>query len=105
MIPALLSLGVGCLIGYAHSRPTWDDTGLTVGSIFLTSLLIAAWRSRTAWLTSLHIGTPVLGFNVIAHGNLASSIAIVIALVGSAVGMLIAKTVRTDRARQASPPS
>jgi hypothetical protein len=105
LLPALLSLVVGCLIGYVDSRPTWDDTGITAGSIFLASLLIAAWRPRSAWLTALLIGVPVFAFNVIAHGNLASSIAIVIALVGSAVGIVIAKAMGTDRARHASPPS
>lgn len=105
MFPALLSLAIGCLIGFVDSRPTWDDTGITAGSIFLASLLIAAWRPRSAWLTGLLIGVPVFAFNVIAHGNLASNIAIVIALVGSAVGIMIAKVVGTDRARQAAPPS
>ena len=105
MFPALLSLAVGCLIGYVDSRPTWDDTGITAGSIFLASLLIAAWRPRSAWLSGLLIGVPVFAFNMIAHGALASGIAIVIALVGSAIGMLIAKAMGTDRARQASPPS
>jgi len=105
VIPALLSLAVGCLIGYVDSRPTWDATGITAGSIFLASLLIAAWRPRSAWLTGLLIGVPGVGFNLVAHGNVASITAIVIALVGSAVGSLIAGTMGTDRARQASPPS
>jgi len=105
VIPLLLSLAVGCLIGYVDSRPTWDDTGITAGSIFLASLLLAVWRPRSGWLTGLLIGGPVVAFNVIATGNLASLLALVIALVGSIVGILIARTMGTGRARPASPPS
>jgi hypothetical protein len=86
---AALSLAVGCTIGFVDSRPTWDDTGITAGSIFLASLFLSAARPRSAWLTGLLIGVPVVAFNVALHGGFASAIAVVIALAGAGIGYLI----------------
>jgi hypothetical protein len=88
-LTAALSLAVGCAIGFVDSRPTWDDTGITAGSIFLASLVVSAARPRSAWLTGLLIGVPVLAFNVALHGGFASAIAVVIALAGAGIGYLI----------------
>ena len=90
-LAAALRLAVGCAIGFVDSRPTWDDTGITAGSIFLASLVVSAARPRSAWLTGLLIGVPVLAFNVILHGSFASAIAVVIGLVGAGAGYLIGR--------------
>ena len=90
-LTAALSLAVGCAIGFVDSRPTWDDTGITVGSVFLTSLAVSAARPRSAWLTGLLIGVPVFAFNVALHGGFTSAIAVVIALAGAGIGYLIGR--------------
>ena len=90
-LPAALSLALGCAIGFVDSRPTWDDTGITAGSIFLASLVVSAARPRSAWLTGLLIGVPVFAFNVALHGGFASAIAVVIALTGAGIGYLIGR--------------
>jgi len=94
---AALSLVVGCAIGFVDSRPTWDDTGITVGSIFLASLVLGAARPRSAWLTGLLIGAPVLAFNVALRGGFASAIAVVIALVGAGMGYVIGTAAGLDQ--------
>ena len=88
-LTAALSLGVGCAIGFVESRPTWDDTGITAGAVFLASLVVSAARPRSAWLTGLLVGVPVLAFNVALHGGFASAIAVVIGLAGAGIGYLI----------------
>jgi hypothetical protein len=32
-----VGLLAGALVGYVDSRPTWDDTGITAGAVFLVS--------------------------------------------------------------------
>ena len=101
-LAAALSLAIGCAIGFVDSRPTWDDTGVTVSSIFLASLVVSAARPRSAWLTGLLIGAPVLAFNFVLHGGFASAIAVVIALVGAGIGYLVGKAAGPDGPRPVS---
>ena len=54
----LLALAVltGLFIAYVDSRPTWDDTGIIVGAILLTSGLLTLLGYRRPWLIALAIG-------------------------------------------------
>lgn len=59
----LLAIAIlaGVLIAYVDSRPTWDDTGITAGSMFLTSSLLTLLGYRRPWLAALAVGvwTPL----------------------------------------------
>jgi hypothetical protein len=85
VILALASM-VGAAIGYVDSRPTWDDTGITVGAIALAAALLAALRPRLAWWVGVLVGTPVLAFDVATRGGCGSAVAVVIGLVGAGFG-------------------
>ncbi len=54
----LLAVAVltGLFIAYVDSRPTWDDTGMTVGAILLASGLLTLIGHRRPWLIALAIG-------------------------------------------------
>ena len=54
----LLALAVvaGLFIAYVDSRPTWDDTGITAGSILVSSGLLTLLGYRRPWLIALAIG-------------------------------------------------
>jgi hypothetical protein len=86
-----VALAIGIAIGYVDSRPTWDDTGITAGSVFLAAAILSAVRPRAAWLVGLAAGAPVLVFNVVLSGNFGSAVAIAIGLVGALVGFLVGK--------------
>ena len=51
----------GLFIAYVDSRPTWDDTGITVGTMLLSSGLLTLLGYRRPWLIALAIGlwTPL----------------------------------------------
>jgi hypothetical protein len=55
----LLALAIlsGLFIAYFDSRPTWDDTGITVGAILLSSGLLTLLGHRRPWLIALAIGS------------------------------------------------
>jgi len=94
LAPAVgLLLGAG--IGYVDSRPTWDDTGITVGAVVLCGFVTAAISPRWAWLSGLAVGLPVLAFNAVLHGGYASAAAVGIGLVGAGAGYLAGKLLRT----------
>jgi len=59
----LLALAIltGLFIAFVDSRPTWDDTGITVGAMLLSSGLLTLLGYRKPWLIALAIGlwTPL----------------------------------------------
>jgi len=94
LAPAVgLLLGAG--IGYVDSRPTWDDTGITVGAVVLCAFVAAAISPRWAWLSGLAVGLPVLAFNAVLHGSYASAAAVGVGVVGAGIGYAAGKLLRT----------
>ena len=88
-----VSVSLGLLIGYLDSRPTWDDTGISAGLVFLSSGILGVLGPERPWLWALcvSIWIPVFG---IVHGlNFGSLIAVAIALVGGYGGKLVRRAV------------
>ena len=90
----LVGLLLGAGIGYVDSRPTWDDTGITVGAVVLCAFVTAAISPRWAWLSGLAVGLPVLAFNAVLHGGYAAVVAVGVGLVGAGAGYLAGKLLR-----------
>ncbi len=57
----VVAILMGLFIAYVDSRPTWDDTGITVGMMLLSSGLLTLLGYRRPWLIALAIGlwTPL----------------------------------------------
>ncbi|HUR82043.1 MAG TPA: hypothetical protein VM733_14860 [Thermoanaerobaculia bacterium] len=81
-----IAAAAGSVIGYVDSRPGWDDTGITAGTLLLTACVLATLRPRAAALIGLAAGLPVVLFNVIVHGGFGSLLAIAFSMAGAAVG-------------------
>lgn len=56
-----VAIVTGLLIAYVDSRPTWDDTGITVMTMMFSSGLLTLLGYRRPWLIALAIGlwTPL----------------------------------------------
>ena len=94
-VAPVIGLLLGAGIGYVDSRPTWDDTGITVGAVVLCAFVAAAISPRWAWLLGLAVGLPVLAFNVVLRGNYASAAAVGVGVVGAGIGYAAGKLLRT----------
>ena len=57
----ILAICIGLFIAYVDSRPTWDDTGITAGTMLLSSGLLTLLGYQRPWLIALAIGlwTPI----------------------------------------------
>lgn len=91
---ALLSVtaaAIGLTIGYVDSRPTWDDAGITVSLLLLTSAMVTGLSGRRPWLWALLIGAGVPVFETFGRGGPASLVALLVAAVGSAIGYALAR--------------
>jgi len=79
------AVALGCGIAWVDSRPTWNDTGITAGTLLLCSTAFGIVSPRTPWLWALAIGIWIPIFEI-PHGNSGSLIAPVFALVGAFIG-------------------
>lgn len=82
-----VSLAIGAGIGYVDSRPTWDDTGITVAAILISGGILGALGPSRPWLWALVVGSwiPLLGIAI--HRNYGSLVAIPIAFAAAYAGM------------------
>jgi len=57
----ILAICIGLFIAYIDSRPTWDDTGITAGTMLLSGGLLTLLGYRRPWLIALAVGiwTPM----------------------------------------------
>ena len=88
LLPAI-ACSLGLLIAYIDSRPTWDDTGITAGSILLVSGLLAMLADRRPWLLALTIGVWIPLYGIVFTHDVASMLALVVAFVGAYAGWLV----------------
>jgi hypothetical protein len=89
----IISIALGLLIGFIDSRPYWDDTGITVGMIIISSACLSLVMPRRAWIWAISIGTCIPIWNLVQHHNYSSFIALPIAFIGAYIGVLIYKLV------------
>ncbi|HNP73512.1 MAG TPA: hypothetical protein PKK15_20535 [Kouleothrix sp.] len=95
------ALAIGALIGFVDTRPTWDDTGVTVGLLVLACLLFGAARPRLAWLWALAIGAWLPLLNILIARSFAPLAALAIAFVAAYAGALVRRALRGGTA---APP-
>lgn len=86
-----IALLVGALVTWVDTRPGWDDTGVTVGAIFLTTLVLGAMGPSRPWLWALAVGAWIPLVEVPRDHNWGAAAAILIALIGAYAGSLARK--------------
>jgi hypothetical protein len=91
VIVSALAFLAGLGIAYVDSRPTWDDTGITVGAVFLVAVVLGAARPSSFWVSGLAIGLPILAMNVVLHSNYGAALAIAVGLLGAGAGAVVGR--------------
>lgn len=87
----VLAVAFGLLIAWVDSRPGWDDTGVTVGTVLLAAAFFAALKPRRPWLWALAVGVWVPIFEIVQGGSYGSLIALAVALIGAYLGAFARK--------------
>ncbi len=90
-----LALGTGLLIGWVDTRPTWDDTGITVGAIVGSAALLGIAMPEHAWVWALAASSGTAILNVVLLGNLGGLIALPVAFAGSYGGAFLLTALQT----------
>jgi hypothetical protein len=79
-------MGIGIAIAYIDSRPSWDDTGITAGLLFLGAAFFAFIASNRPWLWALAVGIWIPLYSVFVIHNYGGMLAILFAFAGSYAG-------------------
>ena len=90
-LPLILSIIFGSIIAWIDTRPNWDDTGITVGLILISTMICGALSPSRAWLLALIVGGAIFGANIILHGSYESAIPLGFAFMGAYTGAGIRK--------------
>jgi hypothetical protein len=90
----LVALAAGVLIGWADTRPTWDDTGITAAAILATAAVLGAAMPRRAWVSALAVGSGVAALNIAQASNFAALGAFLFSFAGSYAGVLVRNALR-----------
>src|SRR4051812_25006185 len=83
-----LAVVVGAAIAYVDSRPTWDDTGISVAALAISAACFGALDPRRAWLWAVLIGCWIPMLDVTLHQNIGSILAVPVAFLGAYSGAL-----------------
>lgn len=103
MQKVLLTIAIlaGLLIAYVDSRPTWDDTGITVGSMLLTCGLLTLLGHKRPWLIALAVGiwTPLYEGVILGKFNfpdvvLIPFVILLVCMFGAYAGWVVNQVVR-----------
>jgi hypothetical protein len=93
-ITIIIAVSIGIIIGWIDSRPHWDDTGITVGLVVISTFIIGFISPRRPWIWAISVGIWIPVWNIFLHNNYGSLIALVIAFIGSYSGAFIRKLSR-----------
>jgi len=80
----IAGLGIAAL----DTRPSWDDTGITVGLLLGAAAAAAAASGRRPWLWATLVGAPLPIVEIAGGGATASLLALVFAAAGASIGWL-----------------
>ena len=98
MILAVAAVGVGVVIAYVDTGPTWDDTGVTAAAILVAASVFAFSAGRRPWLWAILVGAWVPALGILLRGDAATLLALTFALVGAYAGHGLRRAISDDRA-------
>ena len=97
LILVAIATVTGVAIAYIDSRPSWDDTGVTAGTLFLAAFVIAAVAGRWPWLWAVLVGGWIPVAAIAVGRDSSAALALVFAFIGAFAGYGAARLGRSMR--------
>lgn len=85
----VLAIVTGLAIAWIDSRPTWDDTGITVFMILFLAMLFGFLGSVKPWLFALAVSIWVPLFENMSSNNYGALFAFIPGFAGAYIGYYI----------------
>ena len=95
-----LAICFGLLIAYVDSRPTWDDTGITVGALIGSCCVLGALSPERPWLWALAVGLWLPAYEIATSRSFGSLVALAFAFAGAYAGMGLRRTTGWTKSAQ-----
>lgn len=95
-IVLILVVIAGFTLAKIDTSKNWNDTGVTVGLILISSFTFGAILPRFAWLWAIILSGLIFCFNVIEAHNYGAAGAILFAFAGAYSGVLFRKLILTS---------
>ena len=95
------ALAIGAAIAYVDSRPHWDDTGITAGTLLLSAAALSYFARRRAWLIAVAIGVWIPALALIrrpAWQDIFMFLVPIVPLTGALIGQGLRRLVTTSGA-------
>jgi hypothetical protein len=100
------AIAMGLAIAWVDSRPHWDDTGITAGSLLLSAGLLGMIVPRRPWLWALGIGIWIPAHQFVKQPTLGSvlggCVILAIPMAGAYAGMAVRRAVTAVAGNQQS---
>jgi hypothetical protein len=88
-ILAAAAVVCGVIIAFVDSRPTWDDTGITVFGLLAVSGLLGMLGPKRPWLWALLLGVWMPLYYILTKNNFSMLITLIFPFMGAYAGMLV----------------
>lgn len=92
---ALAAVVLGILLGLLDTRPGWNDTGISAGSLLLAGAILGWLSPAQAWLWALALGMWIPALNIAIYHNYGSVLALAFSFAGAYAGALARKALLT----------
>ncbi len=92
-----LALAAGITIAFVDSRPTWDDTAITVAALLLSGGILGLLIKRRPWLYALALGLWLPLWEGIASRNFTILVVLIFPFVGVYAGWILRQIVYSAR--------
>jgi hypothetical protein len=86
------AVAAGAAIGFVDSRPSWDDTGITVFALLIAGAVSAALGGRRPWVFALLVGGFVPLLEIPRVGGSGPLFALLFSSVGAGIGYVLGST-------------
>ena len=87
----------GLLVAYVDSRPTWDDTGITVFALLVGSGIVGLLAEKRPWLFGLAVGIWLPLWYIVTKHDVSMLITLAFPLVGVYAGWTARRLIRKLR--------
>ncbi len=87
----VVTLAAGLAIAFVDSRPTWDDTAITVGALLICGGIVGLLVKQRPWLYALALGLWLPLWEGITSHNFTILITLVFPFVGVYAGWALGK--------------
>ncbi len=92
-----IALAAGFGIAFIDSRPTWDDTAITVAALLVCGGIIGLLLQRRPWLYALALGLWLPLWEGITSRNFTILVVLIFPFVGVYAGWALGKVLRSAR--------